>query len=345
MPPRDLPAIGDHALELLALENLTRTYGSFVALEAAQVVLEKGVVGLLGPNGAGKSTLLKVLLGLLEPTSGKARLLGLDVRTQALEIRSRIGYLSEAESFVPGIPAVEFVALAGEVTGMPRRDAHRRAHEVLSYLGVEETRYRTIESLPTGVKQRIQLAQALVHDPELLILDEPTNGLDPAGRRAMLGLIRSLHRDFGKSIILSSHLLDDVDLVCQSMLVLDRGRVLAHGRIDVLRAHRQNRYRLELSGDTACFLQRLRAQGVHVDEMPRLGGGTAVIAVEAPVGFETSRFFELLCELGEENPVDAPLLRGLVPDEEKLSDLFARLVSSGDATRLGREASIVGEAS
>ncbi|MBI4603822.1 MAG: ATP-binding cassette domain-containing protein, partial [Planctomycetes bacterium] len=148
---------------LLRLEKLTRYYGSLLALRADQVALEPGAVGLLGPNGAGKSTLLKVLLGLLPPSGGRAEVLGLDVRARSREIRARVGYVSEVECFVPGLPAVELVALAGEVAGMPRKDAHRRAHEVLAYLGVEESRYRKVEELPTGMRQRVQLAQALVH--------------------------------------------------------------------------------------------------------------------------------------------------------------------------------------
>ncbi len=312
-------------MHLFRLENLTRRYGSFLALEAAQVAMEPGAVGLLGPNGAGKSTLLKVLMGLLKPSSGRAEVLGLDVTRRSAAIRSRVGYLSESESFVPGIQAVELVALAGEVTGMPRRDAHRRAHEVLAYLGVEESRYRKIEDLSTGVKQRVQLAQALVHDPELLILDEPTNGLDPSGRRAMLGLIRSLHRDFGKSIILSSHLLDDVDRVCDSILIMDRGRVLAHGRIDVLRVQMRNRYRLRLRGNAASLLEPLRAEGVAAREESQPGAEENEIIADVPPGFRPSRFFEILRDLGSSRP-DAPVLRGLVPDEEKLSDLFRRVV-------------------
>ncbi len=312
-------------MELLRLQKLTRTYGNFVALEAEDVSLPPGAIGLLGPNGAGKSTLLKVLLGLMPPTSGSAHLLGLDVRTQGPEIRARVGYLSEAECFVPGLKGVEFVALSGEVAGMPRREAHRRAHEVLAYLGVEEARYRKVEDQPTGVKQRIQLAQALVHDPELLILDEPTNGLDPAGRRAMLALIQSLHRDFKKSVILSSHLLDDVDLVCDSILILDRGRVLAHGRIDVLRSHLRDRYRLKLLGPVAAFAETLRSEGSNVREETSPGSEEIDLVVEVPDGYRAGRFLELLSE-SSRSGVPTPQLRGLVPDEEKLQEIFQRIV-------------------
>jgi ABC-2 type transport system ATP-binding protein len=317
-------------VNLLYLQNLRRTYGDFVALDADKVELPPGAIGLLGPNGAGKSTLIKVLLGLLPPSSGRAEVLGLDVVKGSMEIRSRVGYMSESESFVSGLKAVELVALAGEVCGMPRRDAHRRAHEVLTYLGVEEVRYRRVDDFSTGTKQRIQLAQALVHDPEVLILDEPTNGLDPVGRRAMLGLIRSLHRDFGKSILLSSHLLDDVDRVCDSIVVLEKGRVLASGRIDVLRAHFRNRYRLRWRGEGGGYLDRLREAGVVLLGEPAPSSGAHEAVVEAPPGFAGKSFLEVLHALepapgGQEKPV----LVGLVPDEESLSDLFQRLVGSG----------------
>ncbi|HVR74781.1 MAG TPA: ABC transporter ATP-binding protein [Planctomycetota bacterium] len=327
-------------MDLLRLESLTRYYGSLLAFKADEVALPRGAVGLLGPNGAGKSTLLKVLLGLLPPSSGGAEVLGLDVRTRSAEIRSRVGYLSESECLVPGLTAVEFVALAGEVAGMPRRQAHRRAHEVLACLDVEEARYRKVEELSTGMKQRVQLAQALVHDPECLILDEPTNGLDPGGRRAMLELIRCLHRDFGKSVILSSHLLDDVERVCDSVIIVDRGSVVAHGRMDVLRAHIRNRWRLGVTGGAAPFLERLQAAGVTAREETRPGVEGHEILAEVPAGFAPRRFFEVWLEAagdatGAPDDARGPVLTSLVPLEEKLSDLFQRVISEQGAEARG----------
>ena len=223
---------------------------------------------------------------------------------------------------------------------------------MLAYLGVEESRYRQVEGLSAGVKQRIQLAQALVHDPVLLILDEPTNGLDPSGRKSMLDLLSSLHRDFGKSLILSSHLLDDVDRVCDSVIVLDRGKVLAHGRIDLLRAHLKNRYRLRIQGDATRFRALLSLAGATVKEESRPGAEECEILAEVPQGFRSSRFFQLIEEANRGDPRagDFPesgelfggeggdgfdgkgaLLRSLIPDEEKLTDLFQRIVESGEA--------------
>jgi ABC-2 type transport system ATP-binding protein len=317
-------------MHLVRLDRLTRYYGDLLAFQAEEMELAPGAIGLLGPNGAGKSTFIQMLLGLLPPSSGRAEVFGIDVARDPVSIRARVGYLSESEVLVPGLKVIELVALAGEVCGLPRRDAHRRAHEVLGYLGVEESRYRRGEELSTGMKQRVQLAQALVHDPELLILDEPTNGLDPVGRRAMLNLIASLHRDFKKSVILSSHVLEDVDRVCESVVILDRGRVLAQGRIDVLRAHRRNRYRLRLRGDPARFLERLRSAGVEAEGGELRGEETGLIA-EAPEGFAPRRFFEILAETNGAAPDAAggAVLCELLPDEERLEDLFRRVVAEG----------------
>jgi len=311
-------------VDLIRLEALTRRYGSVLALECPAVRLPQGAVGLLGPNGAGKSTLLKVLLGLLPPTSGRAELLGLDSRRDGRRIRARVGYLPEHDAFPPGQSALNGVALAGELCGLPRRQALRRAHEVLTYLGLEESRYRLMEEQSTGARQRIRLAQALVHDPAVLVLDEPTNGLDPAGRRAMLDLIRSLHRDFGKSLLLSSHLLEDVERVCDSLLILEAGRVVAHGRIEDLRLDLRRRWRLSLrgaKGEAERFVARLAAEGVETALTPRVSEEGWEGLVEAPEGWSSRRFFEIL-ESGEGG---GPVLRSLVPEPEKLAEIFRRL--------------------
>ncbi|MBI4583789.1 MAG: ABC transporter ATP-binding protein [Planctomycetes bacterium] len=315
-------------MDLIRLNRLAIHYGSFCAFRAEEVALPMGAVGLLGPNGAGKSTLLKVLLGLLQPSSGAGEVLGLDLRRQSLAIRGRVGYMPENDSFVPGLTAVQFVTLAGELAGMPRRQALRRAHETLYYVGLEEARYRRIEEYSTGMKQRFKLAQALVHDPELLILDEPTSSLDPASRRSMLQLIRSLQRDFGKSILLSTHLLDEVDQLCDSVLILNRGEVAANGRIQDLRVHWRNRYRLDLDGEKARYVQSLEAAGAQVLPAER-GGGEADggLVVEVPENWPNRRFFEILAALDGSCGNGAPVLRALRPDHERLDRLFQRLVS------------------
>ncbi len=174
---------------MIDLRNVSRWYGSFQALRDVTFQLAPGRVGLLGPNGAGKSTLLKILLGLLPPSSGGGRVLGHVIGADGTALRRAIGYMPESDALVPGLGGAEYVALAGELYGMPRREAQRRAHEVLTYLELEDARYRRLEEYSTGMKQRLKLAQTLVHDPPMLLLDEPTSGLDPAGRDAMLRLL------------------------------------------------------------------------------------------------------------------------------------------------------------
>src|SRR5436190_12052324 len=230
----------------LDLQHINRWYGKQQALREVTLRLQPGRIGLLGPNGAGKSTLLKILLGLLPQSSGTGTVLGYDlVPANGSALRRAIGYMSEADSLIPGLRGAEYVALAGELYGMPRRQAQRRAHEVLTYLELEDARYRPLEEYSLGMKQRIKLAQALVHDPPVLLLDEPTSGLDPAGRDAMLELLRTLGRDHSKSLLLCTHLLGDVERVCETVLILHRGRLLRQGGVVELCACRQDRYCLQ----------------------------------------------------------------------------------------------------
>ncbi len=261
-------------MAFIELEGVSRWYGAQRALAGVTLRLEPGRIGLLGPNGAGKSTLLKILMGLLPPSEGRGQLLGHDLRKGGARLRRLIGYMSEADALVPGLRGVEYVALAGELCGMPTLQARRRAHELLTYLGMEEARYRKLEEYSTGMKQRLKLAQALVHDPPLLLLDEPTSGLDPAGRDAMLRLLLTLGREHGKSLILSTHLLGDVERVCDTVVILHKGEVLKHGRTASLRACRLDRYRLEFEGPADAFLDDLRSEGVQILESAYSAIGT-----------------------------------------------------------------------
>src|SRR6266850_1091245 len=213
------------------LERVTVTYGRSEALRDVTTTFSAGAVGLLGPNGAGKSTMIKALLGFIVPTRGRMRVLGLDVAEAPLAIRARVGYMPESDAHIPGMNAVSFVAYCGELAGLPRVDAMQRAHEVLFYVGLGEARYRNVETYSTGMKQRIKLAQALVHDPDLLFLDEPTNGMDPRGRDEMLELVRDLAHNKGVNLILSSHLLPDVEYTCDHVVVMDKGAIAAAGPI------------------------------------------------------------------------------------------------------------------
>src|SRR5256714_12957745 len=245
---------------VVTLDGVTVTYGKNRALRDVTSSFAAGAVGLLGPNGAGKSTMLKSLLGFLVPERGRLRVLGLDVAEAPLEIRARVGYMPESDSHIPGMNAVSFVAYCGELAGLPRVDAMQRAHEVLFYVGLGEARYRNVDTYSTGMKQRIKLAQALVHDPDLVLLDEPTNGMDPKGREEMLALIRDLAEDKHISLILSSHVMPDVESVCESVVVMNRGRVVMTGPIATLKGPTGRMFEVRIKGDRAAFVEQLHKE-------------------------------------------------------------------------------------
>jgi ABC-2 type transport system ATP-binding protein len=242
--------------------------------------------------------------------------LGQEIGRDGTALRRAIGYVPEADALIPGLRGAEYVALAGELYGMPRREAERRAHEVLTYLELEDARYRRLEEYSTGMKQRLKLAQALVHDPPVLLLDEPTSGLDPAGRDAMLRLLLILGRDHGKSILLSTHLLGDVERVCETVLILHKGRLLSQGGVAELCRRRQDRYRLQIQGESATFREELRLEGVRVLH----DNGRGELRVAVPPNWVTRAFFTL----ADNHHV---LLRGLRPDDEDLEELFHRVLS------------------
>src|SRR5436190_19944809 len=245
------------------LDHVTVEYGKNRALRDVSAQFPKGAVGLLGPNGAGKSTMLKALLGFIAPTSGRLEVLGLNVADKPLEVRARLGYMPESDGHIPGMNAVTFVAYAGQLAGLPKADAMQRAHEVLFYVGLGEARYRNIETYSTGMKQRIKLAQALVHDPELLFLDEPTNGMDPKGRDEMLELVRDIAHNKGINLILSSHLLPDVEYTCDYVVVMDRGQVATAGPIDSLKGHGGRVFEVRVKGERDGFVAALQAAGLE----------------------------------------------------------------------------------
>jgi ABC-2 type transport system ATP-binding protein len=312
-----------HPDPLIDLEGVSRWYGNQRALYDITLRLEPGRIGLLGPNGAGKSTLLKILLGLLPPSSGSGQVLGYEISRAGAVLRRAIGYMPEADALVPGLRGAEYVALAGELYGMPRRQAQRRAHEVLTYLDLEDARYRRLEEYSTGMKQRLKLAQALVHDPPVLLLDEPTSGLDPAGRDTMLQLLLTLAKEQAKSFLLCTHLLGDVERVCETVVILHRGQVLRQGSVEELRTRRQDRYRLQVQGPPAAFLEELRLEGVRVLD----DNGRGELRVAVPEGWVTRAFFALADNHGV-------LLRGLQADDEDLEELFHRVI--GETGKDGR---------
>jgi ABC-2 type transport system ATP-binding protein len=247
----------------IRLENLSKSFRGLRALDGITAELPQGAVGLLGPNGAGKSTLVKCLLGLVKPSGGSGSVLGIDIASRPLELRQRIGYLPEVDCHIPGMSAVEFVAYTGELVGMPPRAAMGRAHVVLDYVGLADERYRLVHTYSAGMRQRVKLAQALVHDPELLFLDEPTNGLDPKGRELMLELVTDLSQNCGISLLYSSHLLADVEQVCDTVMILRAGRLVTIGSVAELTGGAKDGYDLRVRGAEEAFLAELRAEEIE----------------------------------------------------------------------------------
>ena len=307
---------------LLDLHKLTRTFAAHRALNGLTLRVPQGLLGLLGPNGAGKSTLLKILMGLIAPTSGTGRVLDVplggdrDARDN-WRLRRLIGFMPEADALVPCIKGIEYVALAGELYGMPRKQALRRAHEVLTYLDLEEARYRNVEEYSAGMKQRAKLAQALVHDPPVLLLDEPTSGLDPAGRDTMLKLIRELGDLHGKSIILSTHLLADVQAVCERVVIIAGGELRGYGTVAELCARRDDRVRIRFVGPKVPFEQALTRGGLRLvpHAAPR-----ELRAMLAP-GQTALDLFRIAAECGAG-------IRAILRDDVSLGELFLRATAA-----------------
>ncbi|MEV5825642.1 ABC transporter ATP-binding protein [Spirillospora sp. NPDC052242] len=213
-------------MPIIATQGLTMRFPRVTALDDLNVAVEPGVVGLVGANGAGKSTLIKILLGLQPPTAGTASVLGLDIAREGVRIRENVGFMPEYECLPPDISATEFVVHMARMCGLPATAARERAADTLRHVGLYEERYRPMGGYSTGMRQRVKLAQALVHDPKLVFLDEPTNGLDPAGRDEMLDLIRRIGAEFGISVLVTSHLLGELERVCDHVVIIDGGKLL-----------------------------------------------------------------------------------------------------------------------
>jgi ABC-2 type transport system ATP-binding protein len=266
--------IGQHVTEnggaeaLVQVDGVTKRYGAVVALDDVSATVTARAVGLLGANGAGKSTLMRVMLGLIKPDSGSIRLMGMDSSQPAWEMRRRLGYMPEHSCLPMGMTARDLVVHMGELRGLPRRVAVLRASEVLFQVGLEEERSRLIRTFSVGMKQRTNLAQAIVHSPGLVILDEPTNGLDPAGREEMLALVRRLSTELDIAVMMSSHVLEDIVRTCDSVIVLREGRVAATRPIDHAASAAQGDMQVQIVGDAAAFARAATQLGLSVD----LGG-------------------------------------------------------------------------
>ena len=278
-------------MSLIRTQGLTKRFGSVTAVEDLTVDVDEGVTGLVGANGAGKSTLLKVLLGLIPATAGSASVLALDVAQDGPSIRERVGYMPEHDCLPPDVSATEFVVHMARMSGLPTTAARERAADTLRHVGLYEERYRPMGGYSTGMRQRVKLAQALVHDPALVLLDEPTNGLDPAGRDDMLELIRRIGGEFGMSVIVTSHLLGELERVCDGIVVIDGGRLLRHSTTASVTA-RTAVVTVEVDAEQAALLGRLGAAGLVV----RPDGPLLHVDVEDETAYDLVR--DAVSELG-----------------------------------------------
>jgi ABC-2 type transport system ATP-binding protein len=288
---------------LFQLDNVTKRYGRVTALDNLSVTVPAGAVGLLGPNGSGKTTMIRTLLGLIPLDRGDGLVLDLDIRRDQFDIRRRVGLAPEDECLFPRVDGVTFVAYAGELVGMSRSDALQRAHEVLDYVGLGEARYRRVETYSTGMKQRLKLASAIVHDPKLLILDEE-----------VLQLARDLAHNKGMSLLFSSHLLPDVETVCDDVVVLGAGRVLAQGKIAEMKGLQQLRYEVRLKADPERFRAALSAAGCEAEQRE-----DELLLVKVPAGRDQT----LLWEIARAERLQ---IRHLRPRRATLEDVFLKAV-------------------
>jgi ABC-2 type transport system ATP-binding protein len=298
---------------LFQLEDVTKTYGPITALDNLSVSVPTGAIGLLGPNGSGKTTMIRTLLGLIPVDRGRGEILGMDFRRRQLDIRREVGFAPEDECLFPRVVGVEFVGYAGELVGMSSKDALQRAHEVLDYVGLREERYRRVETYSAGMKQRLKLASAIVHDPKLLIVDEPTNGMDPAGREDILQLARDLAHNKGMSLLFSSHLLPDVEAVCEYVVVLGSGKVLTQGTIQQLKQIHNRCFEVRLKADAAPFAHRLTALGCTTEFRDDL------LVVQVPAGRSPQMLWETAAEQRQQ-------IRYLRPQRSTLEEVFLKAV-------------------
>src|SRR4030042_440563 len=296
------------------ISDLQFSYGPIKALDGISLNLTEGAVGLLGPNGAGKSTLLRILLGFLAPQHGRGRVLGFDIRLEQNRIRRHVGYMPEDDCLIPGMDAVTFTAYFGELSGMPRQEAMKRAHDVLFYVGLGESRYRLLETSSAGMKQRLKLAQAIVHDPKLLFLDEPTSNLDPQGRKEILELIQDISSKKDIQVLISSHILPDIELVCSEVVILNKGRLCAQGKLSELRELNYLLYEIRIKGKGEGFISRMRALGSRVEETE-----DKLLRVHVPAELDIREIFRA----AEEEKCQ---VRHFVRRQTSLETLFARVV-------------------
>jgi ABC-2 type transport system ATP-binding protein len=297
------------------LQGVVKRYGHRTVLDCVSCEVPPGITGLVGPNGAGKSTLVRAILGLVRLAAGEVRVFGRDPTRDARVVRQLVGVVPEDECAVPGLAAVEMVRYAARLSGLPGTEALRRAHEVLDWCDAGQERYRPVETLSIGMRQKVAFAAAIVHDPRMVILDEPTNGLDPIERRAMLGRLTTLAHDHGKTIFVSTHVLPDVQAICDRVIVLAAGRVRLEGRLDDLTRPVAPLLRLDVAGSVDACVARLAAAGIHAT---RIDSGTLHLPAQDAAGLEC--VWQAVREAGV-------VVRALVPVQERFEDVFLQAIA------------------
>jgi ABC-2 type transport system ATP-binding protein len=306
------PGIGNPVIEL---DGLGVRLGTRDILRDLRVALGGRTIGLLGPNGAGKSTLIQTLLGFVPKTSGTARIFGHDIGRDIRAIRTLIGYMPENDSFIANMSAVSFIRMMGELSGLPREAALERAHEVLFYVGLGEARYRMLGTYSLGMKQLAKLAQAIVHGPKLLILDEPTNGLDPPARARMIKLIGEMKNSGEMHLVLCSHLLRDVEETCEEVLILKQGRIVHYSNLEEERSANKRFVEIETFGNDAGFAEALSVLGCEC-----ANAGIGRLKMVLPVGFEMREIYRLAADRDLQ-------LRRLNYRRDTLEDIFLKAMS------------------
>lgn len=304
---------------LLSIRNFSVSYGKHRVLDDINLELPNTSIGLLGPNGAGKSTLIKAILGLLKPDSGDGRFLDFQVGSQDKNVRKYVGYMPESDCLIPGFNAVQYVSFCAQLNGMDEREAFKRAHKVLYLVGLGEARYRDLDTYSTGMKQRLKLAQAIVHDPYLVFLDEPTNGLDPQGREEMLDLIKQIAEIENRCVVLSSHLMRDVERCTKFLVIMDQQQIKCTGYIKDLCAGQEGRYRLRVNQDSDIAIRLLQERGFYVDKInPREPEFETMLAADA----KPRDLFRILVDGGIQ-------IRKLIPRHYTVEEIYRKHVSVG----------------
>lgn len=303
---------------IISLTGVTKLYSGFRALDDVSLEIQPGITGLLGPNGSGKSTLIKSLLGLVRNHQGTGKVLGLQWPREVREIRDRVGYLPEDDCYIAGLTGIEAVAFMANLSGLPKTEGMRRAHEITDFCDIGEEKYRGVEAYSTGMRQKLKFAQALVHDPPFLILDEPTTGLDPDQRDAMLRRIRTLAQEHGKSILLSTHILPDVKAVCDQVVILARGKVRVHDSMENLSKPAEPTLNVMTYGEKAAFLNGLEKAGYTVTT--KTDGTLKIIGTDIE---QVSNVWDIAAATGTS-------IRRLAPAQNSLEEIFFQAVSASE---------------